>query len=180
MIEVLSSTDDLKFIVDRDFNMKYLSPVNTFVQWKLESENRDDYNELFHATKLVSDLQGHPDIWFETHAILQGSSVTGVLLMVGGAISELENRYVIDDEERSLLLKYFHVVNKGQGHGSRWLNSIILPHYRHKMYRKIYVSSSHPASFSLYDRMGKKIAEYQQSSDNQMYLRRGQCFLIDL
>ncbi len=177
-MEILLEKENLKFTVDKDFNLKYLTPILQYVGWKLENYRWDDYNEFYHATRLVAQYQSDPDLWFDTHLLLKDDSLIGVLLITGGKIRKLENRYEIADENQSLLLKYFHVADKGKGYGTLWINSVILPHYRQKNYRYLYVNSSHPASFLFYGRLGKQIAEYQQQSDNDRFTRQGSCFMI--
>ena len=177
---LLHDHQNLKFFVDTEFSIPYLSPIQKFVQWKLESDNWDDYNELYHASRLIETLRTYHDIWFESHSLFKEDKMIGVLFIVGGAIARLEERFVIEDETRSLLLKYFHIVEKGNGYGSLWLNSVVIPYYREKGYRQIYVNSSHKDSFPFYHRLGEKISEYEQQSDSHLNKRTGSSFLIRL
>jgi hypothetical protein len=168
-MEVLLEQEKEKFVVDTAFDIKYLSPVGRYVLWKLENNHWDDYNELYHASKLVEDLKKYTDIWFDTHCLFRDNTRIGVLIIVGGNIKNLETKYDIKDQ--SLLLKYFHIVDKGNGYGSLWLKSVIIPHYKLKGYQQIYVNSSHPDSFHFYSRLGSPIANYEQMSDNRLYKR---------
>jgi hypothetical protein len=177
-MEVLLERENEKFVFDTAFDIKYLSPVGHYVQWKLENNHWDDYNELFHVAKLVEDLKKHADVWFDTHCLFRNNRIIGVLLIVDGDLKKLETKYEIKD--KSLLLKYFHIVDKGNGYGSFWLKSVIIPHYKQKGYQQIYVNSSHPDSFPFYNRLGSLIANYEQMSDNHLYRRKGRCFLINL
>jgi len=177
---LLSNNQDLKFYVDSEFNIRYLSPVQSYVQWKLENNKWDDYNELYHASKLIEKLKIHHDIWFDSHLLFKEDKMTGILFIVGGGITQLEKKFSIEDEARSLLLKYFHIVDKGNGYGSMWLNSVIIPYYREKGYQQIYINSSHKDSFPFYSRLGKKISEYKQQSDNHLNKRIGSSYLIKL
>jgi hypothetical protein len=179
-MEALLEKENKKFILEKKFNIRNLAPVGSYVQWKLENENWDDYNELYHATRLTENLQKDSDVWFETHSLLKNDSVVGVLLIVGGKIKKLERKYQIENERQSLLLKYFHIVDKGQGLGSFWLSSVIIPHYRAKGFRQIYVNSSHKNSFRFYSRFGSLIGTYEQVSDNNLYKREGSCYKISL
>lgn len=179
-MEVLHQRDNEKFTVDRTVNYKYLSPIGDFVQWKLENEHWDDYNELYHVTRLIEDIKKEQGIWIEIHSIIRNEDVMGVLLILGGEIKAFESKYEIEKENLSLLLKYFHVVDKGKGFGSYWLKSVVFPHYRERGYQQIYVNSSHQDSFPFYERLGSLITAYQQISDNRLYLREGNCFLIRL
>ena len=179
-MEILLQRENEKFILDKKFDIKYLLPIAHYVQWKLENNSWDDYNEFFHATKLTEILKKDVDIWIDSHIFYRNGFLTGVLLIVGGDISKWESKYVIKNEDQSLLLKYFHIIDKGQGFGSFWINSIIIPYYKERGYRQIYVNSSHKLSFPFYKRFGSLIATYEQISDNNLYLRNGNCFLINL
>lgn len=177
---LLYHNQELKFYIDTEFNISYLSPVQRFVQWKLENKKWDDYNELYHASKLIEILKTHNDIWFDSHLLFKEDQIIGVLFIVGGKISKLEKRFRIENEDKSLVLKYFHIIEKGNGYGSLWLNSIIIPHYREKGFKQIYVNSSHKDSFPFYSRLGVKISEYKQESDNLLNKREGGSFLIKI
>ena len=177
-MNLLAEKEDIRFLVDTNFDIKYLSPVQKYVQWKLENNKWDDYNELYHASRLIELLKTQDNIWMETHLLFKNEEINGVLLIVGGEIKKLENKYSIEDQEHSLLLKYFHIVEKGNGLGSYWLRSVILPYYKEKGYRQIYLNSSHPDSFSFYKHFGSVISQYEQSSDNNLFKRLGNSFLI--
>jgi hypothetical protein len=177
-MDVLFDRNREKFVLNTAFDIKYLSPVGHYVQWKLENNQWDDYNELYHATCLCEKLKKQPHVWFDTHCILRDDLIIGVLLIVGGNLRELETKYHIED--KSLLLKYFHITDKGNGYGSFWLNSVIIPHYRQKGYQHIYVNSSHNDSFPFYKRLGSLISNYETMSDNNLFCRQGQSFLINI
>lgn len=179
-MDLLSHHGDLKFFVDTGFDIKYLAPVQKYVQWKLENNQWDDYNELFHASRLIESLKAAPNVWFDTHLLYKNDVLIGVLFIVGGKIAGLEKTFNIENESRSLLLKYFHIQEKGNGYGSLWLTSAIIPHYREKGFKQIYVNSSHKESFPFYSRLGEKIAEYKQQSDNSKSTRIGNSFCIPL
>ena len=179
-MELLLQRENEKFYIDHDFDVCYLAPIARYVLWKLESNQWDDYNELYHASRLIEQLKTHSDIWFNAHVLLKDNSIIGVLLIVGGKIRKLEKKYEIENEDQSLLLKYFHITDKGHGYGSIWLNDVILPFYQQKNFSQIYVNSSHKLSFPFYERMGRLIAKYEQQSDNNLYRREGSCFLIDI
>lgn len=169
---LLSEKRGLQFFVDKEFDVNYLSPVQRFVQWKKDNDQWDDYNEWVHASKLVKRIQSEKDIWMDTHLISRQEHIIGLALIVGGNIQKLENKYTIE-EEASLLLKYFHIVEKGRGYGSIWLKSTIFPFYAEKSYQYIYVNSTHPQSFPFYERLGEKIATYELASDHFLLTRTG-------
>lgn len=177
---LLHNNQEIKCYVDTEFDIRYLSPVQKFVQWKLESNKWDDYNEFYHASKLIEQLKTHNDVWFDSHLLFKEDKIIGVLFIVGGKISQLEKKFSIGKEDESLLLKYFHIVEKGNGYGSLWLKSVIMPYYRGKGFKQIYLNSSHKDSFPFYSRLGIKISEYRQESDNRLNKRDGSSFLIKL
>ncbi len=179
-MNLLAEKEDIKFKIDTSFDIRYLSPVQKFVQWKLENNEWDDYNELYHASKLIERLKTQENIWLDTHLLFKKETITGVVLIVRGEIKKLENKYSIEDQEHSLLLKYFHIVEKGKGLGSFWLKSVIIPYYKGNGFTQIYLNSTHPDSFPFYKRLGTVIFQYEQPCDNNLYKRLGNSFLIKL
>lgn len=177
--QALLTTDLLTFEVADAFEPRFLAPVAHYVHGKLTSE-RDDYNELSHALRFFHQAGQSDSLWVDTHLIKQAGDLVGCVFLVGGAVDAIENRFHINTPEESLLLKYFHIVNKGQGLGQKWLNEVIIPHYRTRGFRHIYVSSSHPLSFGFYGRWGMEIASYSAPSDNGIYMRQGKSFVINL
>ena len=176
-MKILLERNNERFTLNWEFEMKFLSPVGKYVQWKVENNEWDDYNELFHAANFIHNLQKDEQVWFDTHCIEKESSIIGVLLMVGGAIKNLESG-LVTDEKNTLLLKYFHIVNKGEGLGSFWLDMVIYPYYRAKGYKHIFVNSSHENSFRFYGKLGTLVRNYVRSSDNRLFEREGRSFLL--
>jgi hypothetical protein len=179
-IHVLQQQANKEFIVDTNFQVSYLAPIGRFVQWKLESDQWDDYNELYHASHFLASIKREPRVWLETHLIRRDNAVLGVLFIMGGELQKVETKYQIDNEQQAIILKYFHIIEKGKGYGNQWLKAVIFPHYKARGYRKLYTSSSHESSFPFYARLGSEIAHYQQISDNKYYERQGRCFVVTL
>jgi len=177
-MDILREEKSAQYCCSKNFSYEYFTPISRFVHLKIEQNIWDDYNELYHAVNLVEKLKMEPGIWFDTHWIVQDENITGVMVIVGGNIKTLEKKYVIENENDSLLLKYFHIVDKGKGYGSFWLGSVIIPYYKSKGYRNIYVNSSHEKSFPFYKRFGSVIATYERMSDNGLFKREGNSFLI--
>lgn len=178
-MEVLQEIDTVKFTLNKRFDYKLLAPIGDYVNWKMNNNQWDDYNELFHVSKLIENLKQDPEIWLDTHNIIQNNNVIGVLLIVGGNIKKIEGKYDIENEMQSLILKYFHIIEKGKGLGSNWLRSVIIPYYREQGYKQIYVNSSHSKSFPFYRKFGTLIASYEQLSDTNKFTRKGECFKIN-
>lgn len=179
-MELLYNDKDDNFYLDKKFNIKYLLPIHRYVQWKIENDNWDDYNELNHASKFIENVKTLKNVWIDSHLFCKDDKINGVVFIVGGDITRIETKINFEDEAQSLLLKYFHIIHKGNGYGSLWLNAVIFPYYKRLGYRKIYVNSSHIDSFPFYNRLGEKISEYEQQSDNKIIIRKGNQFLIKL
>ncbi|MGD1839744.1 MAG: hypothetical protein ACFB0B_02450 [Thermonemataceae bacterium] len=170
--------NNLNFVLYQSFESRLFSPIGKYVNWKLEN-NWDDYNELYHSVNYIESLKGIDGIWYEIHTIEKSGDIKGVLTIVGGDIEKLGDENSLDSRD-TILLKYFHIVEKGKGYGSHWLSSIIFPYYFNKGFRKVYVSSSHPKSFGFYKRIGNEIKCYTKKSDNKLYVRDCKSFLISI
>lgn len=88
----------------------------------------------------------------------------------------------IDIEEKDnevLIFNYFHISKEGRGKGEAWFKNII-KYYNKKNYKAIYLKSSHPKVFSMYNRLGKEIGQYYSKSDNDLFERKGRVFKICL
>ncbi|MFD2827086.1 hypothetical protein ACFSYG_11420 [Leeuwenhoekiella polynyae] len=170
--------NDLKFILHQSFSSPLFSPISNYVSWKLEN-NWDDYNELYHAVNYIENLKQTAGVWFDIHTLERKGSIIGVLTVVGGELEKLGIEGEADLKE-TVLLKYFHIVEKGMGHGSYWLNTIIFPYYSSKDYAKMLISSSHPKSFNFYNKLGKEVKHYTKRSDNNLHERICKTFLINL
>ncbi len=177
-MDLLYTAQNLKFYLDKTFSIKHLIPIQRYVQWKLENDKWDDYNEFYHATNFMEIIKSCNEIWLDSHLLSRNDKITGVLFIIGGEISKLEKINSCKEEMGSLLLKYFHIEEKGHGYGSLWLKSVIIPYYKEKGYNQIYVGSSHVESFPFYSRLGTKISEYEKLSDNNLNKRIGNRFLI--
>ncbi|MEM9981248.1 MAG: hypothetical protein AAF734_02055 [Bacteroidota bacterium] len=170
--------NELNFVLYNYFDSRLFSPIGKYVNWKLEND-WDDYNELYHSMNYIENLKDIDGIWYEIHTIEKNMDIKGVLTIVGGDIEKLgiENSL---DMNNTILLKYFHIVEKGKGYGRSWLNSVIFPYYFEKGYNKVYVNSSHPKSFDFYKRIGTEIKDFTKKSDNKLYDRRCKSFLITI
>ncbi|MFN8257601.1 MAG: hypothetical protein U0W24_18035 [Bacteroidales bacterium] len=179
VLTTLSNFEAYTFCLEEDFKIPFLAPVGRYVSWKL-ANFWDDYNELYHATAYFLKISEENEIWTHSHLIIKNGEINGVAFIVGGKLNKAESKFRIEEEEKSLLLKYFHITDRGKGLGKKWLGEIILPYYKAKDFDKIYVSSSHPESFPLYEKFGRCFHHYQANSDNHLYLRQGKSFEIEL
>ena len=177
-MRIIGKKDNLNFVLYKSFESRLFSPIGKYVSWKLENK-WDDYNELHHAVSYLEDLKSRDGIWYEIHTLESNKEIKGVLTIVGGDISTIESEKHLD-LEKTLVLKYFHILEKGKGHGSYWLNSVILPHYREKGFSNIHVSSSHPKSFDFYKKIGSELNSYTKMSDNGLFKRECKSFLIKI
>lgn len=171
----IASKDDLTFHIHTGFDKKFFSPIRSYVDWKLQN-NWDDYDELTHSLDFIYQLIRNKS-WFNIHTLEKQNEVKGVLTIVSADNDDMEhlnNRKV----EQTILLKYFHVVQKGAGLGSHWLRSVIMPYYHKKGYSHILVSSSHPKSFNFYRKFGSELKTFTKPSDNNKFQRICKTFLI--
>lgn len=178
MTIISTRSDKSNFILHKTFTSKLFLPIAKYVNWKLEN-NWDDYDELYHALKYIEEIKKTEGVWFEIHTIEKDDEIKGVLTIVGGAIRKLEKLDGFENE-KTILLKYFHIIEKGKGHGSYWLNSVIIPYYQNKGFQKIYINSSHPKSFNFYNKIGSEVKSYSKKSDNKLYERICKSFLISI
>ncbi|MEM7511021.1 MAG: hypothetical protein AAF388_08825 [Bacteroidota bacterium] len=175
-MKIIGTREDIQFVLHNTFEPKLYLPVGAYVNWKLENE-WDDYNELFHAIKYIESLKETEGVWYEIHNLEKNHEVRGVLTIVGGELDKLGIDHNLDTST-TLLLKYFHLMDKGKGYGSYWLTSVIIPHYAARGFQSIRVSSSHPKSFPFYEKLGTEINSFTKKSDNQLYERSCKTFLI--
>lgn len=173
---IIGEKDQVHFVLHETFENRLLRPVGEYVNWKLVN-GWDDYNELFHCSKFIEELKNRAAVWWHTHTIEKDNIVTGVLLIVGG---EIDVSLGHSSKEETVLLKYFHVQDKGKGLGSYWLQSVIMPYYRIQRYREILVSSSHPRSFNFYSKLGVEVDSNTKRSDNDLYDRDVKTFSIPI
>ncbi|MEQ8414271.1 MAG: hypothetical protein RIB71_07380 [Imperialibacter sp.] len=178
-MQTLYTSGDWSFLLSKVFHSEFLAPTGYYVQWKLAND-WDDYNELTHATHFFNQLQKKAILGVDSHLLMKGEELKGALFMVHGELVTIESRYPIPEPEKSLILKYFHIMERGQGIGQRWLKEVIIPYYGKLSFTDIYLSSSHPKSFGFYEKFGKEIASYSSLSDNGLMTREGKCFRIGL
>ncbi len=176
-MELISTNGGVNFVLYKTFNSSLFLPIANYVNWKLQHD-WDDYNELYHAIQYIEKIKRIDDVWFEVHTLEKKGEIRGVLTIVGGAIAQLEGGAF--DPEKTVLLKYFHIVEKGKGYGSHWLNKVVMPYYSERGILDIIVTSSHPKSFNFYGKIGVEIRKYSKKSDNELYDRLGKAFLVPI
>ncbi|UII27457.1 hypothetical protein LVD15_03225 [Fulvivirga maritima] len=167
--------DGENFIIYKSFDSRLFSPIGKYVNWKLEN-SWDDYNELYHAINYIESLKKLEGICCEIHTIEKDGDIKGVLTIVGGAIDKLGVNH--GDFKKTILLKYFHIIEKGKGYGGYWLKSVIMPHYYDLGFRQMLISSSHPKSFNFYNKIGQETETYYKKSDNDLYERICKTFVV--
>ncbi|MBL3656353.1 hypothetical protein [Fulvivirga sediminis] len=163
------------FVIYKAFDSRLFSPIGKYVNWKLEN-SWDDYNELYHAINYIESLKNLEGIWYEIHTIEKDGDIKGVVTIVGGDLNKL--RVDKADAKNTILLKYFHIIEKGKGYGSYWLKSVIMPYYYDQGFREILISSSHPKSFNFYNKIGEEVDTYYKTSDNGLYERISKTFVV--
>jgi hypothetical protein len=179
MIKELFKDIDHRYCISKEFKPEFLEVVSKYVTWKLK-EGWDDYNELYHASSFFEKIRSEKGIWIDSHLMYKDDQLEGTAFVIGGNIQKAETRTEIYEERKSILLKYFYILERGNGFGNKWLSKIILPYYQNLGYQNIYVTSSHESSFSLWKKHGHCLEEYIVSSDNKIFKRQGLFFEINL
>ncbi|MFQ6792598.1 MAG: hypothetical protein ACLRT4_07445 [Thomasclavelia sp.] len=173
----LARRNGYKFIVEKEFKGEYLCPIIDNLKAKY-IDGFDDYNEVYHCNQLIHQLNQDSKIKLDYHLMYQEDKCLGLALIATGTIDALEffDQPLFKTTDKAIVLNYFHISSQGRGNGTYWLKNIILPYYQDKDY--MYLKSSHPHAFSLYQRLGEVIGEYETVSDNGDFKRKGKLFKI--
>lgn len=171
----LADYNGYTFNVSHKFKGEYLVPIIDNLKVKY-LDGYDDYNEVYHCNHLIHVLEADSNVRVDYHVMYKENQCVGLALVSTGKIDAMKyfGQPLFDDDD-VIVLNYFHVSSIARGNGSYWLKNIIMPCYSGK---DMYVKSSHPKAFSLYQRLGKEIATYQTQSDNGDYTREGKIFKI--
>lgn len=181
-MDVISKINGINFGVSTEFKSKYLTPI--IQNLLLKSENEwDDYNEVYHCCKLIESLKSNADMNMDFHIMKKDEKYLGLILVSRGILDYKmffkEPLQINEDDNQVLILNYFHISQEGRGNGEMWLGNVF-QYYKSKHYKAIYLKSSHPKVFSMYNRLGVEIGEYTSSSDNKLFVRDGKIFKIML
>ncbi|MFV0394244.1 MAG: hypothetical protein ACK5LC_07600 [Coprobacillaceae bacterium] len=180
-MKTLHQKSNFYFNISNSFKSQFMIPVfnNCIIKAK---EEWDDYNEAYHFSQLVNTLQQNKDITTDYHYLLKDDSYVGIMMISYGSnnTTNMSLPNSIHMKQNSIVLNYFHISQEGRGNGEYWLRNIIIPYYKNKGFKTLYVKSSHSKVFSLYSRLGVEIAQYQSISDNNIHVRSGKVFEITL
>ncbi|OOM80199.1 hypothetical protein [Clostridium sp. BL-8] len=181
-MEIISEINGINFGISKEFKSEYLSPIIQNLQFKAENE-WDDYNEVYHCCKLIEDVKNNKNMNMDFHIMRKDEKCLGIALVSSGIIDYKmffkEPIYIDEDNKEILIFNYFHISKEGRGNGELWLKKII-QYYKYKNYKAIYLKSTHPKVFSMYNRLGIEIGEYSTFSDNKLLERKGKIFKIIL
>ena len=181
MAKQLHTTSTHQFDLHEVFDIALLSPISEYVTWKISNNKWDDYNEFWNATQFSNELVKNEKVWFHTHTIKKKESVVGVVMIVGGKIDSIPGESDYQSPKNGLIIKYFHIVERGQGLGQFWIKSVLFPFYRNLGYDHFSVSTSHPHSFKFYKKLGARhIRSYEKESDNGFLIREVRAYTIDI
>lgn len=180
---LLHENNEFRYCITDTFEGNMLVPIMKNMLHKAEND-WDDYNEMHHCCRFIESVRKNTSVKMDFHYVKRGKDTIGVGFMTYGEISTLTS-FPADftlpsPTENVLVFNYFHVSPEGRGIGEHWLRDIILPYYAEKGFVSVYVKSSHPRVFSLYKRLGERIASYRRESDNGLYHRDGEIFRISL
>ena len=182
LMKIINEINGISFCVSTEFKTKYLTPIIQNLLFKSENE-WDDYNEVYHCCKLIERVKSNVDMNMDFHIMKIDEKYLGIALVSRGIIDYkmffTEPIQINENDKEILIFNYFHISQEGRGNGEMWLN-IIIQYYKSQHYNVIYLKSSHPKVFSMYNRLGKEIGEYTCSSDNKLFERKGKIFKIRL
>ena len=184
MTTVLYEKNGFEFCFSDSFEGKFLLSLLENMKEKILNEAWDDYNELHHCCKIIHDFSQQPGVVMDFHTLRKDNEQLGMVMMTHGAIDR--NIYacsglsISDPLDQVALLSYFHISPAGRGNGTFWLRDLIMPFYADQGYTAIYLKTSHPKAFPLYDRLGAVIGNYTVPSDNAVHMRVGRIYRIPL
>ncbi|MED3728744.1 hypothetical protein HPB58_14500 [Priestia filamentosa] len=180
-MKILSKFNGNEFSVSSEFNSNYLIPIIKNLLFKAKKD-WDDYDEVYHCCHLIEEVKTRKDMNMDFHIMKRDREHLGIALANTGLLDFniffKEPIQVKEDIYDILILNYFHICQEGRGNGERWLRDVIIPYYKTKGYRAIYMKSSHPRAFSMYARLGSEIGGYISYSDNKLFKREGKVFKI--
>ncbi|MDS0527420.1 hypothetical protein NNC19_17150 [Clostridium sp. SHJSY1] len=177
-MEIINNRNGIDFGISNEFKSEYLTPIIKNLLFKAENQ-WDDYNEVYHCCELIENVKMNMDF----HIMKKGEKYLGIALVSHGILDYKtffnESIQINEDTKDILIFNYFHISKEGRGNGEMWLKNII-EYYKSKHYKAIYLKSSHPKVFSMYNRLGLEIGEYSIYSDNNLFERKGKVFKIIL
>ncbi len=181
-MEIIGTSNGIKFEITREFKSEYLAPIIQNLLYKAEHA-WDDYNEVYHCCKLIENVKNNEKMKMDFHVMIKDEKCLGIALVSSGMIDYklfFKEPIQIQEENKDILIfNYFHIAPEGRGNGEIWLKNI-MQYYKSKHYKAIYLKSSHPKVFSMYNRLGTEIGEYLSCSDNNLFHREGRIFKIAL
>ncbi len=179
---IIYQTNGINFEISNEFKSEYLAPIIKNMLFKAEND-WDDYNEVYHCCKLIENVKNNENMNMDFHIMKKDDKCIGIALVSSGILDYSlffhEPIQIAEEDKDVLIFNYFHIAQEGRGNGETWFKSII-QYYKSKHYNAIYLKSSHPKVFSLYNRLGTEIGEYSSSSDNNLFHRKGKIFRIAL
>ncbi|WP_019390972.1 hypothetical protein [Priestia filamentosa] len=182
-MKILSKFNSNEFSISSEFNSNYLTPIIKNLLFKAKRE-WDDYDEVYHCCCLIEEVRTSKHMNMDFHIMKRDGEHLGIALVNRGLLDLniffKEPIQVKENIQDILILNYFHICHEGRGNGEKWLRDVIIPYYRNKRYRAIYMKSSHPRAFSMYTRLGSEIGGYISYSDNKLFKREGKVFKIPL
>jgi hypothetical protein len=179
---IINQTNDINFEITNEFKSEYLAPIIKNMLYKAVNE-WDDYNEVYHCCKLIENVRNNKNMKMDFHIMKKDDKCVGIALVSSGILDYSlffkEPVSISEEAQDVLIFNYFHISQEGRGNGETWFKNII-QYYKSKHYKAIYLKSSHPKVFSMYNRLGTEIGEYSSCSDNNLFHRKGKIFRIAL
>lgn len=168
--EIIDSKRKLNQMLD-----KLLQVVFDYVSEKKINNIDDDFNEYnYNKHKFINigEKIDKKECIIYTYYIKYESNVIGTVFF----IFDRKNKFKNYDAE----LCCFYINKNHRGIGYNWIKNDVFPHLKERNINNIYVKSSHSKAFSFYERLGTKIGTYKLKSDNNIYERPGNIYMINI
>ncbi|MFT4303197.1 MAG: hypothetical protein ACMXYG_01410 [Candidatus Woesearchaeota archaeon] len=186
----LSQNENINFGVIEDSEnytlqnlQKLLEPIKINTKQKKHDNQWDNYNEYKHANKWLKRITTEKGNFLTIYTYKQQNKLLGIAFTCEGIIlHDFINKYKLKPNNLSKTTKFgpFHIIKSARGVGTKWMTEIIFPYLKKRGFNEIFIETSHKKAFSLYQRLGKEVAEYTKSSDNGKLIRKGKVFKIIL
>ena len=163
----------------------FYEPAREFHAEKRQSGTYDDWNEAERTEKWVKkalcDASGSLCIYYLKE---QNEVVGSAFALLRSAItqSDLAANGVTPASPDFAHVTCIHLKKalRGKGKGQDFLANEVFADLKAQGIRQVYIKSSHPKAFALYERLGKCVGHYAEPSDQGLYLRYGNIYQIDL
>jgi GNAT superfamily N-acetyltransferase len=166
-----------------------LNPVKKFNEEKIQLGMYDDWNEYLHDkntyTQIAEKIEAGENYNLYAYYIEYNNEIIATVFFINSkeTIENIVKNSKLETEvnyKSSVQLSGFHITKEHRGIGMRWLKERVFPNLIENGYNTVYVKSSHYKAFSFYEKLGYKIGKYIGISDNKLYQRLGNIYVINI